>query len=96
MKKKATTNTESIPASEYLIVNSGGKYARALENLAKNGVDKPTEYEILCEYDRLGGLITKGGDKVPMGTFWDFVTGRAKPEVVEEEPKRKAKEPKAE
>ena len=27
---------------------------------------------LLAEYDKLGGLITKGGLKVSSGTFWDF------------------------
>lgn len=31
--------------------------------------------EVLAAYDRLGGLITKGGYKVQMGAFWDFLKG---------------------
>lgn len=28
--------------------------------------------KLIAEYDRLGGLITKNGDKVKMGSFYDF------------------------
>lgn len=39
---------------------------------------------ILAEYDRLGGLIKKGGDKVKTGSFFDFKAKapRDVPEVV--------------
>ncbi len=38
---------------------------------------------LLAEYDKLGGLITKGNDKVVTGSFWDFrnKAARAVPEV---------------
>lgn len=40
------------------------------------GVAKPDgsydEDALLAEYDRIGGLIRKGGDKVRMGAFYDF------------------------
>lgn len=38
----------------------------------------------LAEYDRLGGLIRKGGRKVKTGSFWDFSKKkpREKPQVV--------------
>lgn len=41
------------------------------------GADEST---ILVEYDRLGGLITKGGQKVKSGCFYDFKTKKAFPE----------------
>lgn len=59
-----------------------------LENAAKLeraetvvGSDATT---LLAEYDRLGGLITKNGDKVKTGSFYDFEAKkpRAKPKVV--------------
>lgn len=38
----------------------------------------------IAEYDRLGGLILKGKNKVKMGAFYDFEkkTRREKPEIV--------------
>lgn len=43
-----------------------------------------TDGEILAEYDRLGGLITKGKYHVKMGSFYDFKkrAPRAIPEVI--------------
>lgn len=39
---------------------------------------------LLAEYDKLGGLITKNGDKVKTGSFYDFKTRKAlkEPKVV--------------
>ena len=34
--------------------------------------DEASEDVILAEYDRLGGLVTKNGIKVRMGSFYDF------------------------
>lgn len=31
-----------------------------------------TEDQLVAEYDRLGGLITKGGRKLQSGCFWDY------------------------
>lgn len=41
------------------------------------------EDQLLAEYDRLGGLIRKGEDKVKTGSFYDFAnrSPRAKAEV---------------
>lgn len=36
--------------------------------------------ELLAEYDRIGGLIKKGDDKVRMGSFYDFKTRRPRTE----------------
>jgi hypothetical protein len=42
------------------------------------------EGELLAEYDKLGGLITRGGDKVKTGSFYDFRNKKAlkEPKVV--------------
>lgn len=39
------------------------------------GEEKAKEHPelVLAYYDRLGGLVTKDGNKVKMGAFWDFV-----------------------
>ena len=46
--------------------------------------EKAADEEKLAEYDRLGGLITKGGNKVKTGSFYDFEKKqpREKSEVV--------------
>lgn len=39
---------------------------------------------IIAHYDKLGGLILKGDQKVKTGSFWDFKAGRPKetPDVI--------------
>lgn len=46
------------------------------------GVDA-SEEDILAYYDKFGGLITKNGDTVKNGSFWDFKAKKplAKPKV---------------
>lgn len=46
--------------------------------------EKATDEAKLAEYDRLGGLITKGSNKIKTGSFYDFgkKQPREKPEVV--------------
>ena len=43
-----------------------------------------SEAEIIANYDKLGGFISKDGDKVRIGSFYDFErkSPRPKPEVV--------------
>lgn len=36
----------------------------------------------IAEYDRLGGLILKGKNKVKMGSFYDFAAGQPRPEPI--------------
>jgi len=49
------------------------------------GVAKPDgsygEDALLAEYDKLGGLIKRGGDKVKTGSFYDFKARRPKAEA---------------
>ena len=47
------------------------------------GQDAPDEIK-LAEYDKLGGLISKGGDKIKSGSFWDVYNKRPRkePEVI--------------
>jgi hypothetical protein len=42
------------------------------------------ENELLAEYDKLGGLITKEGDRVKTGSFYDFRNKKmlSKPNIV--------------
>lgn len=55
---------------------------------AKGGVRKEDgsfeDKDLLAEYDRIGGFISKNGDKVKTGSFYDFRNKRprVKPEVV--------------
>jgi len=75
------------------VLENSEKVHRAIEGtpgrggLAVGGVGKEAKpEEILAEYDRLGGYITKGGRKIKTGSFWDFKQNKArsKPEVVYE------------
>ncbi len=73
---------------------NGDKVRRALEGnpnrdgeivggiLAEDGTYD--EGELLAAYDKLGGLIRKNGDKVKMGSFYDFKAKkmRAVPQIV--------------
>jgi hypothetical protein len=54
------------------------------EGSLKGGVGEgASDAAIIAEYDRLGGLITKDGDKVLTGSFYDFEAKkpRSVPEV---------------
>ena len=74
----------------FTIVNSE-KWDRALhgtiqrEGRLSGGVgDNASDEAKIAEYDRLGGLILKGKNKVQMGCFYDFAQKKpkTKPEVV--------------
>ncbi len=62
------------------------KYARAKEVAGEDN-----EKELLAQYDKLGGLITKDGEKVATGSFYDFKAKKARfePLVSFEKPKEK-------
>lgn len=56
------------------------KLERAKTNLqAKLGEDVSNS-DILVEYDRLGGLLTRGGQKIKTGCFYDAKNKKAFPE----------------
>lgn len=58
-------NAEKVKRAIYGTPGKGG--------LPQGGVgDKASEADILAEYDRLGGLITKNHRKVKNGSFYDF------------------------
>lgn len=46
--------------------------------------EEATDEAKLAEYDRLGGLVTRGTDKVKMGSFYDFKLKKPRetPEIV--------------
>lgn len=51
------------------------------KSVRKGGIANPTsgtfdEDLLLAEYDKLGGLITRNGDRVKMGSFYDFGAGK--------------------
>lgn len=57
------------------------------EGKLEGGVGADAAPEVIrAAYDKLGGLITKGGNKVRTGAFWDFERGEARkePEIVYE------------
>lgn len=74
---------------EFTVVNAE-KWDRAIngtigrEGRLTGGVgEKASDEAKLAEYDRLGGLIMKGKNKVKMGSFYDFEARkpRVKPEI---------------
>jgi CDP-glycerol glycerophosphotransferase (TagB/SpsB family) len=80
----------SRQVGEFVLVNDE-KVERALHGtIMRNGQlsggvgDSATDEQLLAEYDRLGGLILKGGVKVKLGSFFDFSKKkpRTEPEVV--------------
>ncbi len=56
----------------YTLVNEN-KAAEAVTAANEGGDDV-----ILAEYDKRGGLIKKGSEKIEAGTFWDFENATAK------------------
>jgi len=79
--------TKTTRVNGYTLVNPD-KVTRALEGsqdshgLFQGGVRKPDGTfdadELLVEYDRIGGLIRKGEDKVHTGSFYDVMAKRAR------------------
>jgi hypothetical protein len=73
------------------VLENAEKVRRAIEG-SHSGYDTKfpplgesyTEEQLLVAYDRLGGLITKDGVKVKMGSFFDFEkkVARKEPKVV--------------
>lgn len=68
-----------------------GAYFDTTENVWKIGSEpisedavNALEVSLLAEYDKLGGAIYRGSDKVKMGSFFDFKAKKAriKPDVV--------------
>ena len=53
------------------------KVRLAIENLEKVGKEVNQE-NLLPEYDKLGGAIKKGGRKLEIGAFYDFLNKKAK------------------
>lgn len=70
-------NEEKLKRVIYGSMVSGGKLSGGV------GEDAP-EKDVLAEYDKLGGLITKKGIKVKTGSFYDFENKKAriKPKVI--------------
>jgi len=86
---------KALVVNGYTLANSE-KVTRALDGsmnehgVFKGGVRKSDgtydKAELLAEYDRIGGLILKGEDKVRIGSFYDFkLRGPRKEPVVEYE-----------
>ncbi len=86
---KKTKQPEPVSFGDYLLVNHEKldrviNGAMASQGKLGGGLGKDASAEaIIAEYDRLGGLIlTKGGQKVEMGTFYDFVNHKPKDEII--------------
>lgn len=60
-----------------------GRAGAAVGGLGESALEETPE-QVLAQYDKLGGLITRNGDKVKTGCFWDFKNNKAiaKPKVV--------------
>lgn len=70
-------NDEKVNRAMYGSMSRGGVLAGGV------GEDA-TEAQLLAEYDRLGGLVRKDGNKVKMGAFYDFENKqvRKSPQIV--------------
>lgn len=87
-KKKAIPVQEPVADFGDFVVYNPDKLHRAINGSTtsrgsmEGGVGKDASPEaILAEYDRLGGLIkTKGGQKVAIGSFYDFEAGKPRKE----------------
>lgn len=76
---------DNLKVGDFELVNAE-KVERALTgSVSGNGtkvggvVKEDGSYDdaaLLAEYDKLGGLIKKGGDRVVMGSFYDFKNKR--------------------
>lgn len=88
MAKKAISKKEAMkmagekasPYGNYLLVNNDKLNRAIFGNVGRGGQmeggvgEKATPELVIAEYDKLGGLIlTKGGEKVENGSFWDFI-----------------------
>ena len=62
---------ETFKVGDFELVNVL-KVERAIE-----AVGDKDEEKVICEYDKLGGLIRHNGAKVITGAFWDRVNGKA-------------------
>ena len=73
-------NPEKVDRALNGTLRSGGH----LEGGVKKADGTWDEAELLAEYDKLGGLIKKGGDSIQTGSFYDFKnrTKREKPEII--------------
>ena len=75
-----------INGKPYTLVNES-KVRRAIEGtVTKNGQleggvgQDATVETIVAKYDQLGGLILSGGNKVKLGSFYDFDKKQVRPE----------------
>ena len=89
-KKKKIVKKEGRKLEGYVCVNEA-KLDRVINgSMASGGKlegglgEGASEKDILVAYDKLGGLITKDGIKVKIGSFYDFENkqARSKPEVM--------------
>lgn len=75
---------------EFILENENKLHRAINGTVGKNGAaeggvgEKAADEDILAAYDKLGGLITKEGNKVKIGSFYDFAkkTKREVPEVL--------------
>jgi hypothetical protein len=58
-------NDEKVNRAIYGTVTGGGKLTGGVG-------DKASPEAVIAEYDRLGGLILKDGEKVKNGSFYDY------------------------
>ena len=86
---KKIKEKDPVSFGDYLLVNHEKldrviNGAMAAQGRLSGGLGKDADAEaIIAEYDRLGGLIlTKGGQKVETGMFYDFVNRKPKDEII--------------
>lgn len=79
MKVKGYTlvNEAKVHRALYGAMNASGNFIGGVRK-ADGTYDDDA---LLAEYDRIGGLIMKGEDKVATGSFYDFTARRARAEA---------------
>lgn len=77
---------ETVKLGDYHIINKN-KWTRAILGTVGRGGrlsggvgEDATEMEKLAAYDKLGGLIRKGGNPIKIGSFYDFKEKKARTE----------------
>lgn len=68
MSKVGKYELSSVDKYNRAIFGSNSRAGKPIGGVGENA----TEAEILAEYDRLGGLILEGNNKVETGSFFDF------------------------
>lgn len=88
--ERALNGIQRADGTTYGGVGNGAYYNTTEERWERNGEilneeeTKELEFKLIAEYDRIGGFIRKNGDKILLGSFYDFKARmpRKEPKIV--------------